>query len=300
MARLIIEGKDVAYSILDKPLIIGRASQCDIFIHDGRASRKHCEVGHDRDKNAYYLRDLNSYNGTYLNEKKVSFSLLRAGDKIRIGKTSFTFSLEAQDGEDPSDRVSTPAASYLVIHVPKKKPRIHKLMLKPCLLGRLSSNDVCLQDAQVSSKHAEIFLKENEWWIRDLRSRNGVFVNNRRIDVFNLKQGDVIRLGETNCTFTGMLSKTESPCVRTSTRLTRCLIAVIVLFTLGIAIFWGKSYKFEKLPEIPGNLLEDFSFEDGIYWECRGQMHIVADGARSGKSCLRFQQLRYTAKFIGP
>jgi pSer/pThr/pTyr-binding forkhead associated (FHA) protein len=51
-------------------VIIGRDSACDIMIDDITASRKHAEI--TKEKGKYYITDLSSTNGTYLNGKKIT------------------------------------------------------------------------------------------------------------------------------------------------------------------------------------------------------------------------------------
>jgi pSer/pThr/pTyr-binding forkhead associated (FHA) protein len=60
-------------------------------------------------------------------------------------------------------------------------------------------NDVCIAEATVSSQHAEIEYKEGCYYLRDLRSSNGTFINGKQISDPNsvreamLKSGDRIR-----------------------------------------------------------------------------------------------------------
>jgi diguanylate cyclase (GGDEF)-like protein len=69
--------------------IIGRGTMCDIVLRDEIASRMHAEIFRlttEGDCNEYYLRDLASTNGTYLNGARLtSDQLLQDGDKIKIG-----------------------------------------------------------------------------------------------------------------------------------------------------------------------------------------------------------------------
>lgn len=69
----------------------------------------------------------------------------------------------------------------------------------PMILGRATADGVCvLGDTEVSRKHAEFALEgEAGCVMRDLESRNGVFVNGTRTAVAELMSGDVIRLGST-------------------------------------------------------------------------------------------------------
>lgn len=69
---------------------IGRAGNSHIVIDDTYASQQHARVF---DSNgAFYVEDLGSTNGTYINGRKISYPLeLRQGDRIKIGKTVFEF-----------------------------------------------------------------------------------------------------------------------------------------------------------------------------------------------------------------
>jgi TolB protein len=65
-------------------------------------------------------------------------------------------------------------------------------------IGRGSGNDIMLQDSQASRQHTEISQRGDQYYIRDLGSTNGTFVNNERITGTRLLQpGDQIRIGET-------------------------------------------------------------------------------------------------------
>jgi len=62
-------------------------------------------------------------------------------------------------------------------------------------IGRSPVNSFILQDEQVSRQHARIEQNGNEFVLKDLRSRNGVFVNSNRIENHVLHAGDRIRIG---------------------------------------------------------------------------------------------------------
>lgn len=65
-------------------------------------------------------------------------------------------------------------------------------------LGRRDNNSLVLEDQFVSSYHAKMYLKNNEFFIEDLESTNGTFVNNSKIKgKIKLKVNDKIRLGST-------------------------------------------------------------------------------------------------------
>jgi adenylate cyclase len=68
-------------------------------------------------------------------------------------------------------------------------------------IGRHPMNTLKLADREVSKEHAEISCAGADWWIQDLSSSNGTFVNGRRINRFKLKDGDELCLGTTTLIF---------------------------------------------------------------------------------------------------
>ncbi len=77
------------YPLAEKPVVLGRMSDCDIVLADPRASRQHAEiqpVGH-----GFVLSDLGSMNGTVVNGTPVREHPLSDGDEIRVGSTVLHF-----------------------------------------------------------------------------------------------------------------------------------------------------------------------------------------------------------------
>jgi DNA-binding CsgD family transcriptional regulator len=69
-------------------------------------------------------------------------------------------------------------------------------------IGRDPANDVILyQDKLVSRSHAEIVLKNGQWYVVDLDSRNGTTVNGRSAHRYPLRDGDLIGVGSTTFAF---------------------------------------------------------------------------------------------------
>lgn len=73
-------------------------------------------------------------------------------------------------------------------------------------LGRHPSNEVRLNDREISKRHAVIEKRADGWWIKDLGSSNGTYVNNRRITQARLRHGDELLLGSMRLGF-----RVESP-----------------------------------------------------------------------------------------
>src|SRR5882762_4352854 len=70
---------------------LGRAPENDIVIDNPKASRQHAAI-HAQDDTEFWLLDLGSRNGTYLNEHRlIRPSRLRHCDRLNIGGQAFAF-----------------------------------------------------------------------------------------------------------------------------------------------------------------------------------------------------------------
>lgn len=78
-----------SYSIQDE-ITLGRHNSNDIYIKDPFVSKEHFRIVEDEGE--YYLEDLDSANGTYLNKERVEDVVkLFNGDTIRVGNIEFLF-----------------------------------------------------------------------------------------------------------------------------------------------------------------------------------------------------------------
>ena len=78
-------------------------------------------------------------------------------------------------------------------------PKDIEITSEPLLIGRSREADIPLLDDKVSRTHCGIRLSEGHFYIKDLNSRNGVFLNGRRIeDTAEVKAGDRIQIGSTS------------------------------------------------------------------------------------------------------
>src|SRR3954462_8900939 len=72
------------------PVTVGRMSSvADCVVRDPAVSRRHCRVEPEGD--AWILSDLQSFNGTRVNDAPIARHPLRDGDLIRIGRTTLRF-----------------------------------------------------------------------------------------------------------------------------------------------------------------------------------------------------------------
>ena len=72
---------------------------------------------------------------------------------------------------------------------------------EPLSIGRGTEADVDVGDVEVSRHHCALLLWEDDWIIKDAHSRNGTWVNERRVEVAALKDGDIVRIGKTDLDF---------------------------------------------------------------------------------------------------
>jgi pSer/pThr/pTyr-binding forkhead associated (FHA) protein len=84
----------------------------------------------------------------------------------------------------------------LTVYFPEDSPTTHECVEESLSIGRLGDNDVQLDDASVSSRHAEIVGAEGGALLRDLNSTNGTFLNGVQITgEHGLAEGDEIYFG---------------------------------------------------------------------------------------------------------
>src|SRR6202171_2780055 len=89
----------------------------------------------------------------------------------------------------------------------------------PMTVGRASACNIRIADAGVSSKHAKIWCEEGQYFLMDLGSTNGTFVNDRDVDREQLNDGDVIMFGMTKASFVGETPKPRAAPNRPQQRL---------------------------------------------------------------------------------
>lgn len=68
---------------------VGRSLDCDIVVQDEHISRKHAQIRYENDE--YILYDLDSTGGTFLNNKRVSRSVLHIGNIITLTNVPMVF-----------------------------------------------------------------------------------------------------------------------------------------------------------------------------------------------------------------
>src|SRR5713226_1996717 len=82
-------GVGARFPLTESPIVIGRGSDCDIRINDHSVSRRHARIQPGAD--GYYAVDLQSTNGTFVNDEPASICKLKDGDYLRVGNCIYRF-----------------------------------------------------------------------------------------------------------------------------------------------------------------------------------------------------------------
>ncbi len=89
-----------------------------------------------------------------------------------------------------------PYNTSLVMLYGEGKEIVFPLKTNYTSVGRDVNNAIVLRDEKISKKHAGIIIEEDSYWIEDLGSKNGVYVNGKRVTHRErLYNGSLIKLG---------------------------------------------------------------------------------------------------------
>jgi len=90
-------------------LSFGRSASSRVQIDDSAVSTNHAEIVIEENgegRQVYYIRDVGSTNGTFLNEEKVEHQPLRHKDVIRVGWNNFVFIDENERDFERTDKIT--------------------------------------------------------------------------------------------------------------------------------------------------------------------------------------------------
>lgn len=75
----------------------------------------------------------------------------------------------------------------------------HKFSLNQLVIGRDPGCELCIPNEMVSAQHARLSFHHNQWWVEDLQSTNGTYLNEERVYTPTvLIAGDELRCGKIN------------------------------------------------------------------------------------------------------
>ena len=107
--RLSLKGRPMRAYVFDQDcVLVGRNPDADVFLDNAGISRDHLKI--ERTPRGYMVEDLNSANGTFVNDRQVKREYLAHEDVIRLGKFSLWVSLEEDRRGNGAHAVSMPSA----------------------------------------------------------------------------------------------------------------------------------------------------------------------------------------------
>jgi ABC-type multidrug transport system ATPase subunit len=171
-----------------RTVTLGRAPHNEIVISNPSVSSKHALF--KIEKAIITLEDLGSTNGTFVNNQRITSIAVKKTDKINFGKNyTFDWKLLEPFLTEPTVETTplTPSEERLRTKVALEKSEIN--------IGRSSDNDLIINNIKVSRKHAKLEKVGDEWFIEDLKSSNGTFVNSKKIDRVKVSAKDIITIG---------------------------------------------------------------------------------------------------------
>jgi len=102
--------KGQVFPVDERPLGIGRDTANRIAVGDVSVSRRHSLIRQESE-GGFHIADLESLNGTFVNNVPVHDRLLRDGDRIQIGSSLFLFALAAESAQVLSPAAEMPGRS---------------------------------------------------------------------------------------------------------------------------------------------------------------------------------------------
>lgn len=198
------------------PITIGRAPDCDYVLDDPVVSARHVRIV--REPDGLHLEDLDSANGTYVNEQRVkratidwrtpfevgtvrltALDVVRTVRGLRAGDATSILNAIPDLGELGGSTSSLPLRGPAVLGPDAGRTTSVADRLLPgntLVVGRDQDADIVIDTPNVSRLHARIEVTENGYLVTDLGSTNGTWLNGERIErTEEVRPGDDLRVG---------------------------------------------------------------------------------------------------------
>lgn len=200
------EAKQTSLPLAHDEYGIGRAEQNAIRLTDRNVSRKHATLV--RNAQGWIVRDLESYNGTFVNGLRVAGEQhVQSGDVVQLGDYRLELVDEAKATESTVPGGVLPVhqrPDRLVVVVGPTPGAEFPLDREHFSIGRAEDADVSINHSSVSRFHAELISVGNgRYEIIDKNSANGIRINGQEVKRGFLEPGDALELGDVRLRFVG-------------------------------------------------------------------------------------------------
>lgn len=183
-------GSTQTFNVRGEASVIGRDPGIAVSVAMEGISRRHAQIRFDG--KVYWIEDLTSTNGTFLNGRPVRKERLRHLDVITLGrKADLLFVLRSEEQQVVKRKGIVRAA--LVAESPDSIP--YEVPVGETTLGRSSVCNVRVESTTASKMHAHVRRSVDQLVVQDLGSSNGTFVNGQRVNITELHDGDLLSLG---------------------------------------------------------------------------------------------------------
>jgi len=92
---------------------------------------------------------------------------------------------------------------HFVVRVPGQAEQVYSFQKPEVIIGRENDGDLILPNVSVSRYHARVFNEDGQWYIKDLKSRNGLLVNGESCEQHILRTADEVQIGKFHLVFLG-------------------------------------------------------------------------------------------------
>jgi pSer/pThr/pTyr-binding forkhead associated (FHA) protein len=185
------DNRHPALWVVEKRYHIGSAAENHLVLTEPGIDQVHAKLVQENDK--YFLRDNNSSTGCFVNGQRITHKEVLPGDIIRIGDTEII----VLDPRSTADKPPTSsAAPWRLVSESSWLSGKHFIITadRPMILGRDQKCDIVIPGSHLSRRHLEIRIDGNALRIKDLKSSNGTFLNEMRIETATAGNGDRLRL----------------------------------------------------------------------------------------------------------